>query len=46
MDMLIMDLRAFGGGFFPEAESLTGLFHRPRTGRAAARHHGPHRGGR
>ena len=24
--MLIMDLRANGGGYLPEAESLTGLF--------------------
>jgi carboxyl-terminal processing protease len=26
MDVLIMDLRANGGGYLPEAESLTGLF--------------------
>ncbi len=42
-EVLIMDLRANGGGYLPEAESLTGLVHRSRTGGAAARYHRAYR---
>ncbi len=45
-DVLIMDLRADGGGYLPEAESLTGLFIDRGPVVQLRDTTGPHRGGR
>ena len=44
IDALVIDLRGNGGGHLTEATGLVGPVHRPRSGRAAARHERPHRG--